>query len=341
MRKTARNIFISLGFVILIAGVITACSRIPITDVAAGVSENSQTLKEQTSRREIALTFDDAPTEDTALFTGVARSEKILKTLIEADVPDALFFVIAKNLSETGKARISRYTEKGFHLAHHSFSHQSADQITQQDYLADFDKADHELTQLDNVLRLHRFPYLHYGKDMAAITALQNEITSRGYKDGYVTVDNFDWYFSDLITRAVAEGKTVDWDKARDIYVNTLYAGVEFYDAIARRVLNRSPRHVLLLHENDAAALFVGDLITYLRKNGWTIISPEQAYEDDIAKDFPETVFQKQGRIAAIAHSKGLAEAELRHPSESETYWNAAFLEAGVVIEPIKTNKLK
>ena len=88
---------------------------------------------------------------------------------------------------------------------------------------------------------------------------------------------------------------------------------------------------MLLFHENDAAALFVGDLIQHLRTKGWKIISPQQAYKDPIAKSFPQVFFHKQGRVAAIANSKGIPETELRHPSENENYINQAFAEAGVV----------
>ena len=88
---------------------------------------------------------------------------------------------------------------------------------------------------------------------------------------------------------------------------------------------------MLLLHENDAAALFVGDLVEHLRNKGWKIISPQQAYKDPIAKNFPQVLFQKQGRVAAIANSKGFPESELRHPSENENYINQAFIAAGIV----------
>jgi thiamine pyrophosphate-dependent acetolactate synthase large subunit-like protein len=111
-----------------------------------------------------------------------------------------------------------------------------------------------------------------------------------------------------------------------------LYESIEFYDAIAKKSLKRSPRHVLLLHENDAAALFVGDLIKHLRSKGWKIISPQQAYKDPIAKNFPQVVLHKQGRVAAIANSKGIPESELRHPSENEQYLDQAFHKAGVII---------
>lgn len=285
------------------------------------------------SAREIALTFDDAPTPDSALMTGDARTEKIIAALTAAKIPDALFFVKADYINENTSERLNQYVAAGFHLANHSYSHKSANELGALDYSADVYKAHLQLKPFENVLPYHRFPYLHYGKDVATITTLQQSLADLGYKDGYVTVDNFDWYISSLLTKAVEEKKTINYDKARKFYVDTLYDSIEFYDAIAKKSLGRSPRHIMLLHENDAAALFVGDLIAHLRAKGWKIISPQQAYQDPIARSFPNIAFHKQGRIAAIASSKGVPESGLRHASENTEYIDQAFADGKVITE--------
>lgn len=284
-----------------------------------------------TSAREIALTFDDAPTPDSVLMTGAERTEKLIAALKQAGVPDALFFIKADYINPQTATRLKQYADAGFHLASHSFSHQSANQQSVEAYMLDAYKAHLALKPFKNVLNFHRFPFLHYGKDLQEINQLQSLLTELGYKDGYVTIDNYDWYMSSLITKAAEEKKSIDYKKARDFYVNSLYESIEFYDAIAKKSLKRLPRHVLLLHENDAAALFIGDLIQHLRNKGWKIISPQKAYKDPIAKKFPQTAFHKQGRLAAIANSKGIPETELRHPSENEAYLLKGFTDAGIL----------
>lgn len=282
--------------------------------------------------REIAFTFDDAPTPDSALMSGAERTQRIIDLLLKAKVPDALFFVKADYINPDTQRRLAQYAAADFHLANHSFSHQSASELGKLDYLADAYKAHLLLKSQDNFLPYHRFPYLHYGKTPAAIAAIQQSLTDLGYKDGYVTIDNFDWYISSLLTKAAQERKAINYENARKFYVETLYEAIEFYDGVAKKSFGRSPKHVMLLHENDAAALFVGDLITHLRTKGWKIISPQQAYQDPIARNFPSIGFHKQGRVAAIARSKGVPEAELRHPSENELYLDQAFQKAGVII---------
>lgn len=80
-------------------------------------------------------------------------------------------------------------------------------------------------------------------------------------------------------------------------------------------------------------ALFIGDLIAPLRAKGWKIITPRKAYEDPIARHFPNVVFHKQGRVAAIANSKGVPESELRHASENTDYIDKAFAAAKIIIQ--------
>lgn len=283
--------------------------------------------------REIALTFDDAPTPDSALMTGQERTKRLIDTLVAAKVPDTLFFVKADYINSDTQKRLGQYATAGFHLANHSYSHKSANELGTIDYSTDVYKAHLLLKPLKNFLPYHRFPYLHYGKDVAAITALQQSLIELGYKDGYVTIDNFDWYISSLLTKAAEEKKTINYDRARKFYVEMLYESIEFYDAIAEKTLGRSPRHVMLLHENDAAALFVGDLIAHLRAKGWKIITPQKAYEDPIARNFPNTVFHKQGRVAAIANSKGVPESALRHASENTEYIDKAFAAAKIIVQ--------
>lgn len=283
--------------------------------------------------REIAFTFDDVPTPDSALMTGQERTKKLIDMLIAAKVPDALFFVKADYINSDTQKRLEQYAAAGFHLANHSYSHKSASELGTLDYPTDVYKAHLLLKSRNNFLPYHRFPYLHYGKDVAAIMSLQQLLTELGYKDGYVTIDNFDWYISSLLTKAAEEKKTIDYDKARKFYVEMLYESIEFYDAVAKESLGRSPQHVMLLHENDAAALFVGDLIAHLRNKGWKIISPQQAYQDPIARNFPNIVFHKQGRVAAIANSKGVPESELRHVSENAGYIDKAFAEAKIIVQ--------
>jgi hypothetical protein len=113
--------------------------------------------------------------------------------------------------------------------------------------------------------------------------------------------------------------------KLRGLYLDHIWASIQFYDEVAMKILNRSPRHVLLLHENDLAALFLGDLILFLKSKGWKIITTDEAYHDPIAAKIPNTLFNWQGRVAAIAHEQGVLPINLVPESEDEGYLDKLF----------------
>lgn len=274
---------------------------------------------------EIALTFDDAPMPDSTLMSGAQRTQKLITGLKASGVKDVMFFCTTKHIDEAGDRRLREYAANGFHLAHHSHSHESANVLTHAEYLRDFAMADRILRKYENFLPLHRFPYLHYGKDAADIQVLQKAIRKAGYGMGYVTVDNADWYLNHLMVKATEEGNPLAVEVMRELYVDTLWNGIVFYDNLAKQTLGRSPKHVLLLHENDTSALFIADLVARIQSEGWTIVSPQEAYRDPLANKLPGGVFHKQGRIAALAHNAGTPAEKLKSPYEMPDLLDARF----------------
>ena len=77
-----------------------------------------------------------------------------------------------------------------------------------------------------------------------------------------------------------------------------------YYDEKSIEMLKRSPKHMLLLHENDLAAICLETLITKITSNGWKIITPNIAIQDEIFKARPMTLFNNNGQIAALYHEK-------------------------------------
>ncbi len=288
------------------------------------------------SAGEIALTFDDAPLSGSAWISGTQKTEMIIKHLKDADVPGAYFFVTTANVSSDGKHRLQQYTDAGFHLANHSHSHDSLNKRDAVDYLSDFYKSHLLLKQFDNVVKLHRFPFLHHGDSLAKRQVVHSAFAELGYEVGYVTVDNYDWYINSKARSAYEEGRSLDIDQLRKLYLDTLWNAIEFYDGIAKKSLGRSPKHVLLLHENELAALFLGDLISMLQDKGWKIISPAEAYTDPIAKiEEPEKLsFNNQGRVAAIARSQGFEFKELVSEAEDEHFLDQQIIKYGVIENP-------
>lgn len=257
------------------------------------------------AEKRIALSFDDAPRADGAVYTGEARASALIDALERVDAGPVVFFVTTKGLDSEpdGVERIERYVEAGHLIANHSHQHGWAHKHDVADYLADIDEAGRRLEGFGNQRPWYRFPFLDEGRTPEKIEAIQQGLQARQLTNGYVTVDTYDWYLDQRLQEARQAGREVDYDKLGRLYVRMMLYAAEFYDSMAVQMLGESPVHVLLLHENDSAALYAADLVNAFRKAGWTIVSPDRAYDAPLPE--PESIYTMQGRVFALADDAG------------------------------------
>ncbi len=271
--------------------------------------------------QEIAITFDDAPMEDGVFFSGNERTGKLITELKANNVDQAAFFVITRNIEQNaGLPRLNKYVSAGHVLANHTHRHLWMHQIGTRQYIKDIERAHAILNKINGYSPWFRYPFLNEGHNTGARDSVRAGLKKLGLSNGYVTIDNYDWYINGQVRKAVLAGKKVNEEKLRELYLEHIWNSIQFYNNISEKHLGRSVKHVLLLHENDLAAKFIGDLVKLLRSKGWKIISPTEAYTDPIASEVPDVLFNGQGRVAAIARAKGVPAKELVQESEDEAY---------------------
>lgn len=275
--------------------------------------------------KELAITFDDSPRFATGYFDGQTRAKKLIDTLKNHNVEQVAFFSVGKNLDSEGVNRLKLYAESGHIIANHTDSHPNFNQLNLTDYQQDFIKADKRLKQFKTYKNLFRYPYLREGNTVEKRNGMRVYLANLGYINAYITLNNYDWYIENLFQKAIKTDSNFNFDKLKTFYVDVLIQSIEYYDAMAVKYLGRSPKHVLLLHEMDITALFIGDLVDELRSRGWKIIAPEQAYTDEIAHYKTDRVLKNNpGRIGEIARDKGQIKG-LWHESCDENYLDLRF----------------
>ncbi|WP_157884359.1 polysaccharide deacetylase family protein [Paraglaciecola hydrolytica] len=256
--------------------------------------------------KQIAITFDDAPRPDTTYLNSAERNKHLLSALNKHDVT-AMFFITTKHMQDGRDKRLLEYAQSNQLLANHSHSHISAYKIPSADFIADVAKAHQILQTYTNYHAYFRFPYLHHGDTRQKRDELRAGLTTLGLKQGYITIDDSDWYLDSLFQQAVTADIPLQLDSWREVYINHIVASANYYQQLAEKNLMQAPKQVLLLHENDLAALFMDELIQAIKKDGWEIISPLEAYQDKIANRYPDTMHNNQGRLAAVLAEKGIA----------------------------------
>lgn len=261
------------------------------------------------AEKRIALTFDDVPRQSGAFLSPDERTEKLILALKLAKVKQAAFFINPGRLDtpdgQGGEARISAYVAAGHVIANHSFSHPHLSKIEADAYLADIDAAAVWLQGHPGNRPWFRFPYLaEGGADKVKRDAIRAGLKERGLRNGYVTADGSDWHLEDLTLQAKKDGKPMDMEALRKLYIQVQMSAVEYHDALAQKTLGRSPAHVLLMHETDLAALFLPDFVEELRRNGWKIITADEAFADPISKAMPDVPFAYGTLIGSMAWEK-------------------------------------
>lgn len=275
--------------------------------------------------RELALSFDDAPRRGSPLMRGPERAERIIEGLRQAGAAQAVFFANSDRIDAEGARRLRAYATAGHVTANHSATHPHLRDLEPERFLEDVAAADRVLRAMPGFRPWFRFPYLDEGDTPAKRDAVRAGLRRLGYAQGYVTIDSYDWYIDQLANNAAQRGAMLNMDALKDLYLEAIVASADFYDDLAVAHLGRSPRHVMLLHENDLAAFFIADLVAALRADGWTIISADATYADPIAQMTPDTMFLNQGRVAALAEGAGGPRRALFGPYEEEPELEEAF----------------
>ena len=254
--------------------------------------------------RRIAFTFDDAPNADTFL-TGPSRAARLIDGLRGGGVPRVAFFANSHRLDEEGLARLRRYAGAGHVIGNHTHSHPELNAVSPLDFMANVREADRLLSALPGFTRWFRFPYLREGPSTFKRDHVRQGLKDLGYLNAYVTVNTYDWYLNELFQRALNVGDQLD--RFRRTYLATTLDAAAYYDRLAHATLGRSPAHVLLLHENDLNAFYVMELAHAFRTAGWTLITPEEAYADEIARhETPDPLASNPGRIGELALEQGV-----------------------------------
>ncbi len=273
------------GFVLLF----DAAALLALTMAFALVTSATKTQSQVAAKgdKRIALTFDDSPRGPGAFLEPDARAQMLLAGLKRAGVRQAAFFANPGRTSAGGltEAQLLAYAKAGHVLANHTAKHKVLSDVSAESFIADIAEAEKWLKAHPGYRPWFRFPQLDEGnRNNAKRDAVRAALKSMGLRHGYVTADGWDWYLENLTIKAKSAGKPMDMDALRDLYVETHVQSADFADSLARRTLGRAPAQVLLLHETDLAALYLEDMVNALRKDGWTIITADQAYADPMGK---------------------------------------------------------
>ncbi|MBI9080960.1 MAG: polysaccharide deacetylase family protein [Pseudodesulfovibrio sp.] len=269
--------------------------------------------------KSIALSFDDGLDPRSQLMASSWNSS-ILDALSKAQIKSILFPAGNRIDTPAGLSLVKDWGKAGHVIANHTYSHLDycSKQVTLEQFIADTKRNEVLLKDLPGWTKRLRFPYLREGETVSKRDELRSWLTNHGYGSGAVSIDASDWYYNKRYLEWCKSHIDQDLSTFRSVYLNHLWTRTTYYDALSKEVLNRSVKHVLLLHTNAINAAFLPDIIKMYKTNGWKIISPDEAYEDPVYTMKPTTLPAGEGIIWSLAKQHGVS--GLRYPAESDKY---------------------
>jgi peptidoglycan-N-acetylglucosamine deacetylase len=266
-----------------------------------------KTAKAATSRKEIAFTFDDVPRAVGPFMSQNDRREKLITALQEGQV-EAAFFANPGNLNGGGSDEaIMAYARAGHSVGNHSYSHPALTKTPIDVFLEDVDRASAWLNGRLNTQPWFRFPFLDEEySDLIKRDAVRTALADRGLTPKPITIDVWDWNFEDRCMAATQAGQAIDQEALIGLFVRQHIDGANAADQLALSLFGRSVAQVFLLHEADVTALAISPLITALRVDGWTIVSPQRAYADPLYAILPENLPSGGPLLDSIARDLGI-----------------------------------
>jgi len=293
--------------------------------------------------RALAVTIDDLPAPPAAVLSNApeelsAMTARLIGALAARRVP-AVGFVNGGKVDLDGEdaaareARIGvlrKWTAADLELGNHTYSHHSLNKESLEAFEADVLRGEPVvrglLGEFRRELRWFRHPYLQVGLDLAKRRAFERFLAEHGYRVAPVTIDNDEWIFAALYARALRGGDEELAERIAAAYLDYMVEVFDFFEKLSRKLFDREPPQILLVHANELNSSYLGDLLDRVTERGYRFVRLEEALADPVWNE-PDGYVGAWG-ISWIHHwevTRGLP----RTPSPDPPKWILEMHEAG------------
>ena len=248
----------------------------------------------QTIQREVAVTFDDLPAtgQSSDLAHQKYVTDNLLAKLKSENVP-AIGFVNEFKIVKYGEIDertelLKRWLDAGHELGNHTFSHIAIDTVSVDEYLADLIRGETItrmlLSRKNKKLTYYRHTQLRTGPTEEYKNRLADFLRNHGYTVAPVTIDNNDYIYTIIYTRAKAAGDKQLQDRIVKSYIEYMEGVFKHFEDLSREFLGREVKQTLLLHANEINADHFDKLAQMIKRRGYKFITLSEALKDEAYK---------------------------------------------------------
>jgi peptidoglycan-N-acetylglucosamine deacetylase len=251
----------------------------------------------ETPRLKVALTFDDLPLNGTQP-AGISQSQMTRDTLAvlkKHRIPASYGFIVARGLEDNpdGALALQLWVKAGHPLANHTYSHLNLDKNSAEDFTREILRNEPVLELLmppggKHDFRWLRYPYLHEGDTLEKRRAVRAFLAAHHYQVAETTLDYEDYAWNSAYARCLDQHdeESIAW--LRESYLATADEWMRAQRDMSRQLWGRDISHVLLLHQGAFSATILPDLFALLKKQGYDIVTLEEAHRDPVYAEDPD-----------------------------------------------------
>lgn len=242
-------------------------------------------------QRSVALTFDDLPymPAGRAYFPAARRVTSELLRVLERHNAPAIGFVNEWQLQVGGErdarvALLQQWVDAGMTLGNHTDSHRDFNTLTIEQFKGEIVRGEPTTLRLMAPRKpsrlFFRHPMTHTGETREKKEAIDQFLASRGYTIAPHTIENSDFIFNAVYSRALAANNRALAMKLRDSYIEHTIAATAFAEVISPQILGREVPQTLLLHSNALNADCLDTILTRYEARGYRFVTLDEAMAD-------------------------------------------------------------
>lgn len=256
----------------------------------------------------VAITLDDGPdTGSTPRMTAQERNQALLAALAKHRVQATLFVTsgFGANTPE-GWSLLKAWSAAGHTIGNHTVTHPDLHKVELSAYQKEVLECDRLISTLPGYRKWLRFTFLREGNTPEKRDGMRSFLREHGYRNAYVSLDTSDWRLNEELVKLLKADPAADVAPIRAAYLAHVRQRAEAYRALSRQLQGRDIAQVLLLHHNLINALWLDDVIAQFKAMGWTIVSPQQAFDDPVYALMPERAAPGQSLLLSLGRTLGL-----------------------------------
>jgi peptidoglycan/xylan/chitin deacetylase (PgdA/CDA1 family) len=268
-------------------------------------------------RLKVALTFDDLPLNGAkpASKSREQIARDTVAVLKKHRIPPSFGFINARGLEQStdGARALQVWIGSGNPLGNHTYSHRSLTKISAEEF-------EQEILRNEPVLELltppkaksdwHwlRYPFLHEGDTLEKRRAVREFLRANGYQVAQTTLDWEDYLWNSAHARCLDRGDTASIEWLRTSYLSEAERWIRVQRDFSRQVFGRDINHVMLLHLGSFSSTILPDLFALLGREGFEIVTLEEAQSDPIYRSDPDIGAANGGTLTELMmQAKGIA----------------------------------